>query len=147
MTNAEKYGAEIMAQQCKTGDWAVDKSTGEIKGCDETRCNNCLFLHGANNCEQYKADWLNAEYNKPKREFSEEDKAVMRALDKVQWVARDEDRTVYAYISELKPEKRNVCWKTNKMCFSLTGFTSAQFVPISWEDDEPTNRKEILGEE
>lgn len=147
MTNAEKQGKDILAQECKTGRWAVDKTTGEVVDCSGKCKDFCLFWEIGTPCQTKKAKWLNAEYQEPKREFSEEDKAVLRALDKAQWVARDEDGAVYAYLSELKPEKKNISWKTDKLCFCLTGFTSAEFLPISWEDDEPTSRADILGEE
>lgn len=147
MTNAERQEKYIMAQMCKTGDWGVNKNTGEIKGCDEICRGNCLFLHGANNCEQYKADWLNAEYQEPPKEFSEADKTVMRVLDKIEWVVRFSDGKVYGYLE--KPQKGYVCWVYKSVVpVCISNFcTSAKFLPISWDDDEPTSRKEILGEE
>ena len=97
-------------------------------------------------CSEQKAKWLNAEY-KPKREFSEEDKAVVRALDKAEWWTRDKDGTLYCW--EGKPIKAFIEWKCGGDCINLAtikGFTSAEFLPISWDDKKPTRRAEILGE-
>lgn len=145
MTNAERQGKDILAQECKTGRWAVDKTTGEVVDCSGKCKNFCLFYKLGRPCQKEKAKWLNAEY-KPKREFSEEDKAVLRALDKMQWVARDEDGTIFGYL--IKPNKNRTAWfgSITGACIS-NDFTSAQFLPISWDDKEPTSRKEILGEE
>lgn len=146
MTNAEKRGKEILEQLCKTGDWAVNKDTNEIVGCilaKETCQGNCLFAKL--NCTTAKAKWLNSEY-KTKKHFTEADKAVLRALDKVQWVARDEDGTVCGFCE--KPHKGIVIWRCETDVVSLSKFsTTAKFTDIKWEDEEPTCREEILGEE
>lgn len=147
MTNAERQNKDIMAQMCETGDWAVNKNTGEVIDCNGCNCETkCLFYKMGENCDKKKVKWLNAEYQEPKREFSEEDKAVVRALDKVEWWARDEDGVVYGYL--IKPKKGIITWHAISICICISNaFTSAQFLPISWDDKEPTNRKEILGEE
>ena len=144
MTNAERQGKDIMEQLCQTGNWAVDKTTGEVVDCSGKCKNFCLFYNLGRPCQKEKAKWLNAEY-KPGREFSKEDRAVLRALDKVQWVARDDDGVVYGYL--IKPKKGASTWLGGISTCISTAFTSAQFLPISWGDDEPTSRAEILGEE
>lgn len=146
MTNAEKYKEAIRAQICKTGDWMINKQ-GEVEGC--MACRQCMFAC-ADVCDDEKINWLLAEADE-KKVFSEKDKEVIRALDKVQWVARDKDGRVYGY--EAKPRKEG-SWQDCWYCFSpsnktihLTILTTAEFAPVKWEDNEPTSREEILGEE
>ena len=142
MTNAEKYKDAIMAQMCKTGDWAVNKS-GEITPCDSTYCTDCKFHIITRSCLNVMKEWLNAE---EKKEFSEKDKEVIRALDKVQWVVRNKNGNVVAYWE--KPKKTHLnFWDSYMGGINLTEATSAEFSAIQWEDDEPTSRAEILGEE
>lgn len=141
MTNAEKYKDAIMAQLCRTADWAVTKS-GEIMPCDYMYCTVCKFRN-QRKCTEVKKKWLNAEVKKP---FSEKDKEVLRALDKVQWVARDKNGIVYGYGNE--PYKGSDIWVRRKGLYAdIDILTTAEFAPVKWEDDKPTSREEILGEE
>ena len=93
-------------------------------------------------------EWLNGEY-KTKKHFTEVDKAVLRALDKIQWVARDYDNSVYGYIK--RPYKNGLTWNVEDGAtfnFSaMQNISSATFTDIKWEDEEPTSRAEILGDE
>lgn len=143
MTNAEKYKNTIMAQMRKTGVWAVNKS-GEITPCACEKCADCEFNINSAIWVVAKKEWLNAEADE-KKVFSEKDKEVLRALDKVQWVARDEDGVIYGY--HYKPYKAMRTWLCAGDYVNLTTLTSARFVAVKREDDEPTSREEILGEE
>lgn len=155
MTNAEKRGQEILEQLCKTGDWAVENYTNKIMNCSPAsgNCQKCIFDVLNRKCWEAKAEWLNSEY-KTKKHFTEADKAVLRALDKVQWVVRDMFDTIEGY--GIKPEKGARTWY-NKFEHECTGdesafvclssCSSATFTDIKWEDKEPTSREEILGEE
>lgn len=146
MTNAEKYKDAIMAQLCKTGAWAVNKS-GEVVSCGNIDCDDCKFNTKTEFCSDEKKEWLNAEAYE-KKEFSEKDKEVIRALDKVQWVARDKDGRLGAYVR--KPFKRTSgYWDGEAFTIAcpINYFSTAKFAPVKWEDDEPTSRAEILGEE
>ena len=140
MTNAEKYKDAIMAQLCKTGKWAVNKAN-EIMSCDA--CSACLFRYGGY-CPDERKRWLNAEAVK---EFSEKDKEVIRALDKVQWVARDNDGKLFAYTT--KPFKSEGYWYSASpgSASRIDNLFTAEFASVKWEDKEPTSREEILGEE
>lgn len=147
MTNAEKRGKEILEQLCKTGDWAVNKYTNEI--CDCTiDCRSCIFFDEDCYCTNGKTKWLNSEY-KTEKHFTEGDKAVLRAFDKIQWVAKDYNDSVYGYIQ--RPYKNGLTWNVEDGAtfnFSaMQNISSATFTDIKWEDDEPTSREEILGEE
>ena len=142
MTNAEKYKDAIMAQMCKTGAWAVDR-TGKIMSCALDNCAVCTFSSTKNFCLNERKKWLNAEV---KKAFSEKDKEVIRALDKVKWVAREENGIIYGYYN--KPQKSSGTWFCfNDYPISLARFSTAEFSPVKYEDDEPTSREEILGED
>lgn len=146
MTNAEKYKDAIMAQMCKTGDWAANKS-GEITPCACEKCADCEFNINSMWCVELKQEWLNAEAV-GKKVFSEKDKEVLRALDKVKWVARDKDGSLCAYVK--KPFKDIAgYWYSATYPFMgiIDNFSTAEFASVKWEDDEPTSREEILGEE
>lgn len=143
MTNAEKYKDAIKAQLRKTGAWAVDR-TGKIMPCALDNCAVCTFSSTKNFCLNERKKWLNAEV---KKTFSEKDKEVIRALDKAQWVARDKDGRLCIYAT--KPSKNSAgFWDANFPFMSRIGiFSTAEFAPVKWEDDEPRSREEILGEE
>lgn len=144
MTNAEKRGKEILEQLCKTGDWAVNKYTNEI--CDCTiECRSCIFFDEDCYCTNVKTKWLNSEY-KTEKHFTEADKAVLRVLDKVRWVVRNKSGLVLAYWEKPKKTQFN-CWDSVSWGINLAEVTSAEFSAIQWEDEEPTSREEILGEE
>lgn len=87
--------------------------------------------------------------NKEKKEFSETDKALVKGLDKLNWFARDRDGAVYGYVD--KPFKDVCLWDVkpgadgNYALDRVSSYTSATFEPLSWEDEEPTHRDEILG--
>lgn len=147
MTNAKKYGAKILAQECKTGDWAIEKQTGNVRKCRGESCENCLFDNRSSNCAVFKTQWLNAEYGKDivlKREFSESAKLVIRALDKINWVIKDEYGGIWGGFE--RPRKTGNKW-VFQSAYLLSHITTANFYPISCDDKEPTSRKEILGEE
>lgn len=149
MTNAEKYKDAIIAQLCKTGNLAVDR-TGKIMSCALDNCAVCTFSSTKDVCLNEKQKWLNAEADE-KKVFSEKDKALIKGLDKINWVVRDKDGDVYGY--ETKPRKNSrdsSCWSCFPPSSGAVEFkrvSTAEFAPVKWEDDEPTSRAEILGEE
>ena len=146
MTNAEKYKDAIMAQLCKTGAWAVNKS-GEVVSCGDTDCDDCKFNTKTVFCSDEKKEWLNAEAYE-KKEFSEKDKEVLRALDKVQWVARYKDGKLFAYATKPFRNMTGYWYSASPESMSrIDNLSTAEFAPVKWEDDEPTSREEILGEE
>lgn len=143
MTNAEKRGKEILAQECETGSWAVEKYTNEIMACTTENCDDCLFM---GDCNKKAISWLNSKYIDKSRRFSEKDKEVLRVLDKVRWVVRNKSGLVLAYWEKPKKTQFN-CWDSVSWGINLAEVTSAEFSAIQWEDEEPTSREEILGEE
>ena len=141
MTNAEKYKDAIIAQECKTGSWAIDKDTNEMVTCEN--CAKCLFNSTYYNCSVTVVKWLNAEYREPK-EFTDDERKVIELLDKVEWVARE--GCGEAYIFGSMPYKENSRWYSDdSYCLRLALFTSLPFAAIKSTDTEPTSRAEILG--
>ena len=143
MTNAEKYKDAIIAQMCKTIHWTVRKNTDEIVSCNELPCNECPFDE---RCYSGKIEWLNSEY-KEQKEFTNDERKFIELLDKVKWVARDENGEAWAF--NLKPHKNNFgSWITcEEDGVRLSDLTSLPFAAIKSTDTEPTSRAEILGEE
>ena len=139
MTNAEKRKDEIIAQECKTGDWAIDRRTGEIVECNDFLCSECLFHKGW--CVDRRAEWLNSEYKEPK-EFTDDERALIKLLDRVKWIVRDDYENLWGCLS--KPRKFDV-WQCEDM-YLLENITSLPFAAIKSTDTEPTSRAEILGE-
>lgn len=144
MLNKEKYAKEIVEIACKGCNFAVDKNTKQICECKSNNsvCNECMFLSHNVSCVINKHDWCNSEYKEPK-EFTQEEKDLIRLLDKVKWVARDKDGALHGY--EEKAIKEQFIW--GKFAFIIFDkATNLQFNAIQWEDSEPTSREEILGE-
>lgn len=151
MKNKEKFAKEILDIVCNGDDVAIDKDTMELQACDETRCKNCYFSeehypYNTESCERNFSHWANSEY-KEKKEFSEADKLYVKAMDKLNWFARDEDGSVWGFVN--KPFKQHCYWRgADSTTFVLlkSFASSATFESLSWDDDEPTHRSEILGE-
>ena len=151
MKNKEKYAKDIAESAIKDDYYfAYDKTLKRIASCCGTRCNNCLFYDGKKSCKINRLNWANAEY-KEKKEFSETDKAYVKAMDKLNWFARDKNGIAYGYVH--KPFKNGGVWDVKAevgdeyAVENVSSYSSATFEPLSWDDEEPTHRSEILGEE
>ena len=151
MKNVEKYAKDIAESAIKDKHYfAYDKTLKRIASCNETICKNCLFYDGKKSCIINRVNWANAEYKKS-IEFSEADKLYVKAIDKLNWFARDKNGVVYGYVH--MPFKSNNVWNVNTELDGgyeverVSNYTSATFEPLSWDDEEPTHWSEILGEE
>lgn len=148
MKNREKFAKEILDIVCNGQKVAMTMSTKCLCGCS-IRCENCYFSkynypHNQGDCTKNFAHWANSEY-KEKKEFSEADKAFVKAIDKLNWFARDKDGKVWGFVDF--PLRNIDYWDTDGVgVLRIDKFASATFEPLSWEDEEPTHRSEILGE-
>ena len=151
MKNKEKYAKEIIEEAVESGLLAIDKRVNKVKACYYVDCENCLFYRAnkeTDTCTGALSKWANSEY-KEKKEFSEADKALVRGVDKLNWFARDKNGVVYGYVD--KPLKKGSVWDVkaevgNEYAVERVSiYSSATFEPLSWEDEEPTHRDEILG--
>lgn len=147
MTNKEKYANKIVELSIDGDSFGIED--GKLKQCCKMNCVDCYFLKTAKekdySCLVAKKEWANAEYHEPKH-FTEDEKQLIKLLDKIKWVARDKDDKLYGYT--YKPIKINGYWQgsPNGSLYYICG-TSLEFKSIKWEDEEPTSREEILMEE
>ena len=156
MKNKEKYAKEILDVICNydvVSVIAMDKTKMEFKPCGAMPCGACYFFqhnypYNKGTCAQNFVHWANSKYM-VKKEFSEADKLYVRVMDKLNWFARDRNGVVYGYVD--KPFKNDSVWDVKAGAEEgyelerVSDYTSATFESLSWEDKEPTHRREILG--
>ena len=143
MKNKEKYAKEIVDMAIAGHHFGFDKCLKKIIICNARSCGSCLFRVDTP-CSPVRKEWANAEY-KEKKEFSEVDKALVKDLNKLNWFAVDKDGDVWGFVK--RPVKEGNYWYTDDgLLLRICRFSSATFEPLSWEDEEPTHRSEILGE-
>lgn len=114
-------------------------------------CERCEFISNPfGSCPQNKTKWLYKEYiEQPKKiKISLATKYFLESLnDKYEWIAKDKNGQVWVY--GIKPIKDNEVKKWFTSSGGATwGFKDAfkkeLFNFLSWEDEEPTNIKELL---
>ena len=152
MLNKEKYAKEIVELATKGNLIAIDNETKIICSCsDFGECEKCYFYEdnypykteNNSNCNTNSEHWANSEYREPKV-FTEQERAVIKALDKIEWVAKDDYGDVYGFTHT--PVKLNICWALSTGGFvNISETTSCKFESIKSTDTEPTSRAEILG--
>lgn len=140
MKNKEKFAKEIVDISLNNNTVAV-KMNGEITCCALVQCMRCLFNQKDRSCYELRKEWAEAEYAEPKV-FTEEEKAILRALPKANWVARDMNGFVRIY--QIAPYKRKFGWVSDGQNFNAKAFSNCEFSAVKWEDEEPTSREEIL---
>ena len=112
--------------------------------CNSIRCADCLF-QSEKGCQRTTVAWANAEYKEPKI-FTEREKLFVKLFPSIQYIARDKNGTLYVFMS--KPEKTSRAWLSdNEFLWEIESYMNLEFFSIQWEDEEPTNREEILGRE
>lgn len=151
MKNKEKFAKEILDIACNGRRVAMDTNTKRLCMCI-IDCADCYFSkynypHNQGDCKKNLAHWANSEY-KEKKEFSEMDKAYVKAMDGLNWFVKDKNGMVYGCVA--KPFKSACMWGVKPVgdeneWEKVSGFTSATFEPLSWDDEEPVHRSEILG--
>lgn len=115
-------------------------------------CERCEFISNPfGSCPQNKTKWLYKEYiEQPKKiKISLATKYFLESLNnKYKWIAKDENGQVFVY--EMKPKKDK---ETKQWCngnrgttyrFEENVFKKELFDFLSWEDEKPTNIKELL---
>lgn len=143
MKNKEKFAKEIVEIAVNTKPIAVQKD-GTPTQCYAFSCRDCMFgkEKNAKGCESLLKQWAESEYIEPKV-FTAEEKAILKALPKVNWVARDRIGKIFLYTH--KPAKSLDFWtETDGDFIDISVFSDAKFSAIKWEDAEPTSREEIL---
>lgn len=144
MKQKEKHLEEIVELAISGKEIAVRKD-GKVFDCGSLCCEDCLACitdENGNWCNYKKiTEWAESEYIEPK-EFTEEEKALLIALPKINWVAKDKDNIVYFFIQ--KPHKQIDRWVSGGHYICIGDYCSAEFKSILWEDTEPTSREDIL---
>lgn len=148
MKNKEKYANEIMEIAIKGQSIALDETTKTLFPCNFD-CDRCYFSgknypDGSMDCRVNSNHWADSDCEEYK-EFTEQEKAVIKATDKIKWVAKNKNGEIHGFTD--KPCKLTNIWQSNNMSIFLSGYCTCKFKAIKWKDDEPTSREEILGEE
>lgn len=146
MKNFEVYEDKIKELK---GEIALNKSN-ELVSCIGFYCRDCKFSNSGNSeyCPKNMFEWLYEEYKKPKVKISLATKYLLESLNnKYKWIAKDENGSVWAY--ENRPRKGiDINMWTNNSGGHTHGFIEVfkegVFDFLSWEDEEPTNIKELL---
>ena len=140
MKNKEKFSKEIV-EVAITGQSIAVSNNGKIGSCREIRCKDCKFVN-SEDCDSQLKEWAEAEYVEQKV-FTEEEKAILRALPNANWVVRDNSGVIYLY--NQKPVKNTVAWyPVYGLYICLDQWCDVKFKSVLWEDEEPTSREEIL---
>ena len=148
MLNKEKQTKEIVEWALNCATLGVDKKTMKVNSCSNMKCDDCYvsyenYPYSQGDCNKNFIHWANSEYVEPKV-FTEQERTIIKALDKIKWVARDKDGDVYGYPD--KPTKCSFSWSIGKNGYiKFASCTSCEFNSIKWEDTYPTSRAEILG--
>lgn len=152
MLNKEKYAKEILELAIANKSIGVDKRTMRVTDCNclecRTDCYVCdrIYPYNQGSCTENFIHWANSEYGREPKEFTEQEKAVIKALDKIEWVVKDKHGDVWGTIKRPYKNKSNLWWEVDDLnTFCLSNVTSCEFKLIKWEDTEPTSRAEILG--
>lgn len=144
MKNFEAYKDKI--KECDY-DFAV--KNGEVIKCYGT-CKNCDFRNNnSGNCKYNKIKWLYEEYKKSKIKIPLVTKYFLESLDnKYKWIAKDENGQVWVYEMKPKKDKETKQWYNGNRGtvyrFEEDIFKKELFDFLSWEDEKPTNIKELL---
>lgn len=141
MKNKEKYAKEIVDVVIGECHFALNED-GKIVSCGDIKCSDCLFnVKGW--CISERMAWANAEYEEPKI-FTDREKAFVKLFPLIKYIARNMDGDLYMFAS--KPEKGNSTWKAvDGYAWWIQDFMCLNFNSITWNDEEPTSREEILG--
>lgn len=139
MKNKEKYAKEIVDAVTSGGyGFGFNKSSGEIRRCNEVSCNECLFCesHGVDECNKAKREWAESEYVE-KPVISKRDRSFLDCLrEEYKYISRDENDILCAYRSE--PFKKRAYWCCGRgSYFRLNPDFDVDFQMVKWEDKEP----------
>lgn len=139
MKNKEKFAKEIVDAVTSGGyGFGFNKSSGEIRRCNEVACNECLFygLDGIDKCSEVKKDWADSEYIE-KPVISKKDRDFLEYLStNMQYMARDMSDRLYIYTR--KPYKQVDCWSSSTYeTQTALWLFNIDFPMVKWSDSEP----------
>lgn len=139
MKNKEKYAKEIVDAVTGGGyGFGFNKSSGEIRRCNEISCVECLFCesHGADECNKMKKEWAESEYIE-KPVISKKDKAFLEYVkEEYKCIARDKNGELLLYRLTPYKEEGVLNW-IGRNCSCLRLKYNVDFPMVKWEDSEP----------
>lgn len=139
MKNKEKFAKEIAEIAIRGNDVAINHDGIPVSCEGLFSCKKCLLQIQSLPCYEALKQWAETEYIEQKV-FTKEEKEILKLLQKVNWVAKDKDGSVYFYYE--KPCKATQTWDGSGFCIS--NFSNVKFESVKWDDPEPTSREEIL---
>lgn len=136
MTNYEKYREEIEKftdREVGSVNCFIAHEIRKYNGC-RTKCNNCILDN---------LNFLFSDDKEPIKLTQFEFDFFNNVDPEYKWIVRDEDGGLCLY--EDKPQKGNGVWfRMEYDIFSLMYCLNHLFTFVKWEDEEPTNIKELL---
>lgn len=137
MKNKEKYAKEIVDAVTSGGyGFGFDKSSGEIRRCNEVSCDECLFCdsHGVDECNKAKKEWAESEYIK-KPVISKRDRAFLEYIDKkFDYLARTHNGKIQLFVVE--PRKDKMTWTSGYLSSTFDSL-NIDFPMVKLSDDKP----------
>lgn len=136
MKNKEKYAKEIIEISCKYG--AVNERTGELKGCSEIKCKDCLLRNGnKGSCEKEMKAWLEQEcIEKPV--ISKMDRSFLDCLrDRWKYMARDNISNIVYAFTEIPEKSKFGHFAYTGEARRISSDFNVVFPMVKWSDDSP----------
>lgn len=137
MKNREKYTEEILDIVCSGDGFAVRKDDKRLIACHKISCGDCYF-NSTGGCDEATFKWAESEYIE-KPVISKRDKAFLDYLKWYEYIARDANGNLYAYIS--MPTKLSNCW--GAAIFKSLARLDIDFPMVKWSDDKPWKIDEL----
>lgn len=134
MKNREKFKDEIVDIACKGGNIAVDNITYEPVNCNSIGCDTCLF-DGCCDCSDMRIEWAEREYKKSDVISSKDILFLGFIKDNYEYIVRDKDGSLYAYVTTPKKHQDSGIWLENSGV-NLDKF-NIDFPMIKWSDEQP----------
>lgn len=131
MKNREKYAEEILDIVCRGEGFAMRKDDKRLTACNEISCIDCCF-NSDEGCDEATYKWAESEYIEPAK-ISKKDRVFLDYLKGYEYMTRDGDGELYAYITKPKKGLRN--WADARFK-SLRGLDIG-FPMVKWSDAEP----------
>lgn len=138
MKNEEKYAKEIIEIACDGDALAVNKATGKLTRCGNSRCKECICYEGNEGCNgKYLRQWAESEYIE-KPVISKRDRAFLELFnDKCKYIARDSNGELHGCESTAMKDEKMGIWNTIAEYVNIDYFFTADFPMVKWEDGKP----------
>ncbi len=151
MKKREKFAKEILDIACNGRSIAVTKDN-KVVCCSDIPCESCMFnscgkhIGRAQVCLDRLREWSESEYVEKPTITSKEKNFLDLLLDKWEYIARDADKTLYAF--DLLPSKKRNTWCIENIsmcdyCYISKNLFGDMFDFIKWEDEKPWSIEDL----